>query len=88
MHVEAVLPTRLFGQWDAPDIFTPYLQSCFCEGGDLALLLAVCSNITASTEVSLKDDGVSQEASIISGVVRKGKKDVPSPVVLYPFSTF
>jgi hypothetical protein len=88
MQVEAVLPNHKFNQWTDPDIFVPYLQSCFCDSGDLASLVAMCSNIAANTEISLKDDGVSQEATVVSGAVRKGKKDVPNPVVLYPFSTF
>ena len=88
MHAEALIPKHRFNEWTNPDIFVPYLQSCFCEGEDLLPLIAVASNIVDTTELTLKDDGVSQEATLRQGAARKGKSDVPNPVVLFPFSTF
>lgn len=93
VRAAAVLPRHRFGSWTNPDEFVPYLQSCFCpspEGGEDALssLIAVSSNIVDTTELTLKDDGISQEATLRQGAARKGRSDVPNPVVLYPFSTF
>jgi hypothetical protein len=88
VHAQATLPKHRFDVWATPDIFVSYLQSCFCDGGNLLDLIKIASHITGSTEVNLKDDGVSQQATLLTGIVRKGEVDVPNPVVLFPFSTF
>lgn len=90
VHVRAtaLIPTHTFNQFVAPDEFVPYLQSCFCESEDLAALIMIAGNIVDTTEVSSLDDGCSQEVSIRQGAARKAEVPVPSPAVLYPFSTF
>ena len=41
-----------------------------------------------TSEVRVQDDGVSQEVSIRQGAARKAEVPVPSPAVVFPFSTF
>lgn len=88
MQAQALIPRHRFDQFESPDIFVPYLQSCFCPGEHLADLLKITGNLVDTSEVSLKDDGVSQEVSIRHGAARKAEVPVPSPAILYPFSTF
>lgn len=88
LHVSALLPEHMFNMRVAPDEFTPYLQSCFCPSEDLSALLAVSGNIVDTTEVHALDDGVSQTATVRQGAARKSEIQVPSPAILYPFSTF
>lgn len=88
LRADALVPDHNFDRFVAPDVFVPYLQSCFCEGGDLATVLKIAGNITASSELRVEDDGVSQTVAAKVGIVKKCELDVPNPVVLYPFSSF
>lgn len=88
MCATCLIPQHKFNQRVMPDEFVPYLQSCFCESEDLVALLKISGNIVDTTEVHLLDDGVSQTATIRSGAARKSEVVVPSPAILFPFSTF
>lgn len=88
MHATAIIPQHMFGQRVSPDQFVPWLQSCFCENGDLKALLQISGNLVDTSEVHLQDDGVSQDVTIRQGAARKSAVEVPSPAVLMPFSTF
>lgn len=88
MEARAVVPDHLFDRYIAPDEFVPYLQSCFAPGGDIEAVIKVCGNVTASAEINQKDDGVTQTVTAKTGVVRVENVEVPSPAILYPFSSF
>lgn len=88
MCATCLIPEHKFNYRVQPDEFVPYLQSCFCESEDLAALLKISGNIVDTSEVHLLDDGVSQTATIRSGAARKSEVPVPSPAILFPFSTF
>ena len=88
MQAYAVIPVHRFGSWTSPDEFVPYLQSCFVPSDDLDALIKISGNLVDTSEVRVQDDGVSQEVSIRQGAARKAEVPVPSPAVIFPFSTF
>lgn len=88
MQAAAVIPVHRFGSWILPDEFVPYLQSCFVPSADLNALIKISGNLVDTSEVRVQDDGVSQEVSIRQGAARKAEVPVPSPAVIFPFSTF
>ena len=88
MRADAVIPAHRFGSWTSPDEFVPYLQSCFVPSDDLDALIKISGNLVDTSEVRVQDDGVSQEVSIRQGAARKAEVPVPSPAVVFPFSTF
>lgn len=88
MQADAVVPAHRLGSWISPDEFVPYLQSCFVPSADLDALIKISGNLVDTSEVRVQDDGVSQEVSIRQGAARKAEVPVPSPAVIFPFSTF
>jgi len=47
----------------------------------------VCA-LASDSELTLTDDGFSQNATVKSGIKRVGREEIPNPVVLAPYSTF
>lgn len=64
------------------------LKSNFVQCETIEKLLQISSSIDLTDTASLKDDGISQEASVKSGVHLIGKEKLPSLVSLRPYSTF
>lgn len=88
IRADAQIPLHKFDKHVSPDEFVPYLQSCFCPSEHLSDLLQISGNIVDTSELRVQDDGVSQEVSIRQGAARKAEVPVPSPAILFPFSTF
>ena len=65
-----------------------YLQSKFLDSTDRALLLKFAGTVEAGSIAEYGDDGVSQKATVKTGIASKGDALVPSPVSLVPFRTF
>ncbi len=68
--------------------FNLMLQSCFVDDEERAKVLAVTSNIVASSEITNTDNGVSQQVSVKAGIRKLDTADVPNPVILKPYRTF
>ena len=64
------------------------LQSVFQDGDDRDLLLRFAGTVENGTVTQYGDDGVSQKATIKTGIASKGDALVPNPVKLRPFRTF
>ena len=64
------------------------MQSMFIETPDKAIVMQVAGNVEDKTVANYGDDGVTQKATIKSGL--SGMEDVlvPNPVKLRPFRTF
>lgn len=77
-----------FGVFMLCDQFIVEAQSRIVRTADLEKLLAVVGNLSHQTEINANDDGVTQTVTVQTGVVRKGVKDLPNPVVLAPYRTF
>lgn len=68
--------------------FIIQMQSMFIETPDKAIVMQVAGNVEDKTVANYGDDGVTQKATIKSGL--SGMEDVlvPNPVKLRPFRTF
>ena len=55
---------------------------------DRALLLRFAGTVESGSVAEYGDDGVSQKATVKTGIASKGEALVPSPVSLIPYRTF
>lgn len=77
-----------YGSYFEMENFNTALQSMFEETEDRNLLLALCGNVTEETIKNYSDNGISQTATIKSGVTTVQEVLVPNPVKLKPIRTF
>lgn len=86
----AQVPDFRFGHFYDHESFCIGLQSKFVDDPhtDRALLLKFAGTAVSGTLAEYGDDGISQKASIKTGIASKGEAIVPNPVVLKPFRTF
>jgi hypothetical protein len=64
------------------------LQSSFVDNNDKGLLLKVTGCVKESMIKEVGDDGISQAATIKTGVASVNDVVVPNPVILAPYRTF
>lgn len=88
VNVKAVLPDFNFGQFIEHESFCINLQSKFLDTEDRALILKFAGTVEAGSVAEYGDDGVTQKATIKTGIASKGDAIVPNPVVLVPYRTF
>lgn len=89
ISVGALLPGNIyFNDFLDTERFNIMLQSSFIDNKDRALLLKVVGNIKDSAVKQVGDDGVSQAATIKTGVASVNNVVVPNPVILAPYRTF
>ena len=88
----ANVPEFDFGRQIPHKQFLINVQSKFCDGdpaeNDKALILKFAGTVKSGTVTDYKDDGVSQKATIKTGVASLSEAEVPSPCVLIPYRTF
>ncbi|KZL88763.1 hypothetical protein [Clostridium magnum] len=86
---EALLPDNIvFDRFIDTEQFNIMLQSSFVENKDRTLLLKVTGCVKDSAIKEIGDDGVSQAATIKTGVASVNDVVVPNPVILAPYRTF
>lgn len=86
---EALTPNNIhFDRFIDTEHFNIMLQSSFVENQDRALLLKVTGCIRDNAVKEIGDDGVSQAATIKTGVASVNDVKVPNPVILAPYRTF
>lgn len=88
MEVYAVLPDFQFNSFMDQERFCINLQSKFIANKDRDLLLKFAGTVEAGTIAEYGDDGISQKATIKTGIASKGEALIPSPVKLIPYRTF
>lgn len=88
MDVYAVLPEFNFDYFYEQENFCIGLQSKFIENEDRNLLLKFAGTVESGTIAQYGDDGVSQKATIKTGIASKGEALIPNPVKLKPYRTF
>lgn len=88
ISAEAEIPSFRYGQYMGHENFLIALQSQFIPGEDRDLLLKFAGTVENGTVAQYGDDGVTQKATIKTGIASKGEAIVPSPVKLRPFRTF
>lgn len=88
VKVVAQLPNFEFERFMDKEKFNIALQSKFIDNEDKALMLQFTGTVESGTIAQYSDDGVSQKATIKTGIASKGEALVPNPVHLKPYRTF
>lgn len=88
VEVSAQLPDFRFNQYMDHEEFCINLQSKFIDNGDRALLLKFAGTVEAGSVAQYGDDGVTQKATVKTGVASKSDAVVPNPVILTAYRTF
>lgn len=86
--VDAELPRFEFEQYMPQEKFCINLKTKFIENEDRELLVSFSGNVEDKTVAEYGDDGISQKATVKTGVASKVETIVPSPVHLKPYRTF
>lgn len=90
VEVTAQVPSFDFNRFMDHENFCIGMQSK-CENDettDRALLLKFAGTVEAGSVAEYGDDGISQKATVKTGIASKGEALVPSPVRLRPYRTF
>ena len=87
---KAMVPDFVFNHFMDQEKFCINLQSKFIDDPetDRALLLKFAGTVEAGTVAEYGDDGVTQKATVKTGIASKGDAIVPNPVRLRPYRTF
>ena len=88
VEVNAQVPEFWYGRYMDHESFLIALQSKFIQNDDRDLLLRFTGTVENGTVAQYGDDGVTQKATIKTGIASKGEAVVPNPVKLRPFRTF
>ena len=88
VEVNAELPEFSFNRFINHENFIINMQSKFIANNDRELLLKFAGTVESGTIADYGDDGVSQKATVRTGVASKADAVVPSPVRLKPYRTF
>lgn len=86
--VEAQIPEFSYDTYMDHERFLIALQAKFLPGDDRELLLKFAGTVESGTVAQYGDDGVTQKATVKSGISSKTDAIVPNPVILAPFRTF
>ena len=85
---EAMIPDFEYGRYMGNERFIIALQSKFIDNDDRALLLKFSGTVKDESIAEYGDDGVTQKATVKTGITSVGDAIVPNPVKLQPFRTF
>lgn len=88
VDVEAMIPDFEYGRYMGNERFIIALQSKFIDNDDRALLLQFAGTVKDESIAQYGDDGVTQKATIKTGITSVRDAVVPNPVNLRPFRTF
>lgn len=88
VKVNAELPDFRFGNFIDHESFVIALQSKFVPNDDRDLVLKFAGTVEDGTVTEYGDDGVTQKATIKTGIASKTDAVVPNPVNLIPYRTF
>jgi hypothetical protein len=88
MEAHALVPEFTFGKFMFQEEFCIALQSKFINYGDRDLVLKFAGTVEDGTVTQYGDDGVTQKATVKTGLASKADAVVPNPVKLAPYRTF
>lgn len=77
-----------YGRFMDIESFIISLMAYFIPNDTLFNLLAYIGKLSDNTSITLNDDGITQNATIKTGVVSQAEKPVPNPIELIPYETF
>ena len=86
--VKARIPELSFGRFLSSEQFNIMLQSNFIDDSDRGTLLEFASALKIENGAEIEDNGVSQVATVKTGVASLAKGKAPNPVTLRPYRTF
>jgi len=81
-------PAIPFGQFLPVEALIIKLQANFEDSGDRAAVLSYIGNVKEDNIRNTKDDGISQEMTVKTGILAVEDIVLPNPVKLQPFRTF
>lgn len=85
---DAVLPAFEFNRYYTVEDMIIRLKSRFAETEDREYLVKLLGNITDSQSVQTKDDGITQSATVRSGIQLVGEQKIKPIIKLKPYRTF
>lgn len=88
VSVKARLPKIVHNDFMNQENFIIQTQSMFVDNEDKQIVLKVAGNVEDKTVAQYGDDGVTQKATIKSGLANVEDVIVPNPVFLMPYRTF
>lgn len=88
IRVRADIPDFQFGYFMNKESFTIAVQSKFIPTEDRDIILKFSGTVEKGSVTSYGDDGVSQKATVKTGISSKSDAIVPKPVTLEPYRTF
>lgn len=88
VSVKARVPAITLNRFIDQESFIIQMQSMFLDTPDKAIVMQVAGNVEDKTIANYGDDGVSQKATIKTGLANMEDVIVPNPVRLQPFRTF
>lgn len=88
VDVNAQLPSFRFGEFIEHEAFCIALQSKFIQNPDRELVLKFAGTVEDGTVAQYGDDGVTQKATVKTGLTSAADAIVPNPVNLIPYRTF
>ena len=88
VSVNADLPEFPFNTFMEHETFIIGVQSKFIPGNDTDLILKFAGTVEGGSIAEYGDDGVSQKATVKTGLASKSDAVIPSPVTLKPYRTF
>ncbi len=86
--VKAKVPRIALNEFIGQEKFIIQMQSMFMDTQDKTIVLQVAGNVEDTTVANYGDDGMSQKATIKTGLANMENVIVPNPVKLQPFRTF
>jgi len=87
-EVNALLPRFRYGEDYEQEAFLISMQSCFKASDDRETVTLFAGNIVNTQEAAFSDNGVTQQATMKTGITTKENVLVPNPVHLIPYRTF
>lgn len=88
IEVDAMLPDFRFDEYLDHEHFCVGVQSKFIDSDDRKNVLKFAGTVENGTVAQYSDDGISQKATIKTGIASKAAAIVPNPVTLKPYRTF
>ncbi len=86
--VKAMVPEITLNRFLEQESFIIQMQSMFLDTEDKSIVMQVAGNVEDKTVANYGDDGVTQKATIKTGLAALEDVLVPNPVTLRPFRTF
>ena len=87
-QVHAMVPEFSFGQFIPHEEFWINVQSKFLDTEERKLLLQFAGTVQSGTVAEYGDDGITQKATVKTGISTKTEAIVPNPVLLCAYRTF